>query len=143
MPGAVIEGLSGNGPQAFLQGVLGPDTHSILSDISWTHNQVSESVYRGVRLAQDVAYCRNWDFFVPLVIKEDPFGRSKSRVANSLSTFSLQAAVVGGFLMPLAPVSSPDWCSTPPADLPPEFFEEDEDIVYDVDEEYEEEPEEE
>ena len=82
-PRTVIEGLSGNGPQAFLQGVLGPDTQHILADVSWPHDRVSESIYRGVRLAQDLAYCRDWDFFQPLILKDDPFGRSRNKVAQA------------------------------------------------------------
>lgn len=83
-PRVVIEGLSGNGPQIFLQGILGPETLPILTDIAWSPEEVSEAVYRGVRLAQDIAYCRDWAMFKPLTIKADPFGRSKNKVMNSI-----------------------------------------------------------
>jgi hypothetical protein len=50
-----------------------------------TDDEVRDSMYEGIRLAQDLCYCRDWDLFLPMEYKQDPFGRKPERVLNNLA----------------------------------------------------------
>lgn len=65
--------LSGSGGSAFFDYIVGNHSSRIRKDINWTDQQIRESVYEGVRLAQDACYCINWSKFE--TAKADPFGR--------------------------------------------------------------------
>ncbi|QDP50571.1 MAG: putative amidoligase enzyme [Prokaryotic dsDNA virus sp.] len=74
-PRLVVEGFSGAGPLDYLNTVLGPHTNTIVQGSGFDHQQVMASVYEGIRLAQDLCYCRDWSKFNPEKVKMDPFGR--------------------------------------------------------------------
>jgi len=83
-PRQVVENFSGNGPISYLQELLGDSYDTIINNIPYTQNDVINALYDGVRLAQDICYCRDWSKYQPKDIKDDPFGRSKTKIAKSL-----------------------------------------------------------
>tara|TARA_Y100001956_G_C4129734_1_gene193066 strand:- start:1898 stop:3016 length:1119 start_codon:yes stop_codon:yes gene_type:complete len=92
-PRAVVEGFSGAGPLDYLNSILGPYTNTIIEGSGFSHQQVMESMYEGVRLAQDLCYCRDWSRFRKGEAKVDPFGRVKKKAAT-------HAQVYGGQVQP-------------------------------------------
>ena len=74
-PRLVIEGFSGSGPLDYLSNILGPYTETIVQGTGFDHQQIMSSMYEGVRLAQDLCYCRDWSKFQEGQVKVDPFGR--------------------------------------------------------------------
>lgn len=78
--------LSSEGPMSYLDHVLGDKAYTIKQGINYTHDQIRESLYDGIRLAQDICYCRDWSEYEPIELKQDPFGRDINKVAQSLHT---------------------------------------------------------
>lgn len=76
-PRQVVDGFSGNGPEAFLKNILGDLYDDVVSEVCEDKDCdfISEALYRGIRIAQDLCYCRDWSQFVRQEIAEDPFGR--------------------------------------------------------------------
>lgn len=60
---------------AYLELVLGDRKSTILNNINYTISQIRTSLYEGIRLAQDLCYCRDWSLYDPIEVKPDPFGR--------------------------------------------------------------------
>ncbi len=83
-PRDVCTGLSSLGPVAFFNNILGHKAKTVLGQLNLTENQLSNSVYEGCRIAQDLCYCREWDLYKPVEIKRDPFDRSLKQVAKKL-----------------------------------------------------------
>lgn len=83
-PRNICTSLSSVGPMAFFDNILGPKAKVIRQGVSMTDNEIAGSVYEGVRIAQDLAYCRDWDLFKPMQLKPDVFGRPLGRVAQKL-----------------------------------------------------------
>jgi hypothetical protein len=52
----------------------------IKDSIGFTDDQIRESMYDGVRMAQDLCYCRDWDRFKAIKLSPDPFGRDLKKV---------------------------------------------------------------
>ena len=93
-PRDVCTGLSSMGPIAFFENILGPKTKTVLSGIKMSQSTLSTAIYEGVRIAQDLCYCRDWDLYKPMEIKRDPFDRSLKQVAKKLlnaNPFTYQA----------------------------------------------------
>lgn len=84
-PRTVCANFSGNGPMEYLQMVLGSHTNTILEGCGMDSQEVMSSLYEGIRLAQDVAYCRDWDEFKAMKVTPDPFGRSAKKVTKQLA----------------------------------------------------------
>ena len=83
-PRRVCTEFSGNGPMGFFDTIFGAQARTILNGISWSTEQVRDSLYEGIRLAQDICYCRDWSMFKALEIRSDPFGRDKKSVARKV-----------------------------------------------------------
>lgn len=83
-PRMICTNLSSIGPLAFFDEILGDKAFLVRSSCGMTDNQIAESVYEGVRIAQDLCYCMDWDMYKPMKIKTDPFGRDQKRVAKKL-----------------------------------------------------------
>jgi hypothetical protein len=90
-PRGVCEGFSGLGWESYVRGILGPNSDQILRDCGMTTDEVRQAMYRGIRLAQNVCYCRDWPKFQASKAKPDPFGRS----AKALSYYFPEPVVVG------------------------------------------------
>lgn len=80
--------LSGGGVNNFLEIVLGDRLTLVKSGLDWSQEKIEQSVYDGIRLAQDLCYCRDWSLFEPFDIKDDPFGRPLKKTATALQAFS-------------------------------------------------------
>lgn len=117
-PRQVVEGFSGEGPSAFLEKVLGPLTGVVVNEIGWGNTQINASVYHGVRLAQDLCYCRDWSDYNPTEVETDPFGRKK-KINMGASLYQPTAALDSIFTVPAA-----GWLNTQPE---PEHGHDDED----------------
>lgn len=78
--------FSAEGPFSFFQSVLGEKGDKVRQDIGWNYDQIQDSMYEGIRLAQDLCYCRDWDLYEEMKLKADPFGRDPRKVLKSLNT---------------------------------------------------------
>lgn len=79
-----IPGLfSQHGPLSFFETVMGECAPIIRAGIDFTDNQLRESMYEGIRLAQDLCYCRDWSLFTPANLKPDPFGREPTELSSA------------------------------------------------------------
>lgn len=76
-PRALVDSFSGNGPLAFYDMILGDRGPVVKESITWDNQRIMESMYDGIRLAQDLCYCRDWSLYRPVEIQRDPFGRRK------------------------------------------------------------------
>lgn len=84
-PRQICDNFSGSGPMAYLNFVLGEHTQKVMEGLTnMSHQDVMNSLYEGIRYAQDICYCRDWDEYEPVVIKEDPF---KRRVTPKMINF--------------------------------------------------------
>jgi hypothetical protein len=86
-PRNICDEFSGGGPYAFLQWVLGDTLEYVKAGIEWDQQRISESLYEGIRLAQDLCYCREWSNFTQKDLRVDPFGRTLSKVVAQLSAY--------------------------------------------------------
>lgn len=84
-PRALVDLFSGEGPSAFLDLILGEYRTIVLEGVSFDHQRVLQSLYDGILIAQDIAYCREWETFKEISVKPDPFGRSIKKVAAALT----------------------------------------------------------
>lgn len=153
-PRTVCDMFSAEGPMSFLQQVLGPKTQALRAGIDYTEEQIRDSLYDGIRLAQDLCYCRDWDLYQPTDIKEDPFGRSSRKVMESMTlnepsmtqqyinalNYINNTPVPLAYAMngdvPPAPTTVETWASLNPANVP-EYPEDLEDYEGEDDEEQE------
>lgn len=77
-PRDVCSDLSGYGPYPFLERILGEYTSTVVEGSGMTYHQVTNSVYEGVRYAQDICYCRDWSLVKEADVKNNPFRRKKT-----------------------------------------------------------------
>jgi len=75
-PRNVVQSFSGQTRQDFLKHIVGPNWEEILEGSGMSYQQLEESLLEGVRLAQQLCYCRDWSKYQPKVNKDDPFGRT-------------------------------------------------------------------
>lgn len=88
-PRTVTDGFSGTGPLAFFESIFGDLAETVRRDVPWTAEQFAESLYEGIRLAQDICYCRDWSLYNAMTIRPDPFGRDASKIAKSIKKMVL------------------------------------------------------
>jgi len=84
-PRDVCAAFSQGGPLAFFDTMLGEMGPVVREGISFNDDRIRDSMYEGIRLAQDLCYCRDWDKFKAVEVKADPFGRDPAKIANSLA----------------------------------------------------------
>jgi hypothetical protein len=83
-PREVCSMFSGYGPLMFFEKILGSTASIIRGGVNWSDDDLSKSMLRGIRLAQDIVYCRDWDLYATQEVKPDPFSRKQSVVAKKL-----------------------------------------------------------
>jgi hypothetical protein len=83
-PREICQHFSGGGPLAYLEWVLGDMAGVVREGSDMTSQELMESLYEGIQMAQDVCYCRDWSLYVPKHIEKDPFGRSGPKVLNNM-----------------------------------------------------------
>ena len=75
--------LSSEGPMAFLDMVLGDKAHTVRSQVSYTPDRLRTALYDGIRLAQDLCYCRDWSDFTTAT-KIDPFSSNRKPISAQI-----------------------------------------------------------
>lgn len=75
---------SGGGALAFFETVLGEYASVVRQGIGMNDEQLRNSIYNGIRLAQDICYCRDWSLYKPMPLKRDPFDRNMKKVAQKI-----------------------------------------------------------
>lgn len=112
-PRGICDAFSAGGPISFFEEMLGDEAGVIRAGLNWDDDRLRDSLYEGVRLAQDLCYCRDWSQFKPVDIRPDPFGRSPKATMQGLqaatSPVVLQSAPSSGnntLYDPFAPISS-------------------------------------
>ena len=118
-PRDVVTGFSGAGPMAWLQGLLGDKYSTVVNNVPHTTDEIRDMLYEGIRLAQDLCYCRDWSQFREKPFEVNPFGRRPKVSAtpayvdvglvNPATTFSTvsfgNAATELGITIPSSPPS--------------------------------------
>jgi hypothetical protein len=82
--------FSGQGPLQMFYTVLGDKALTVRSGLDWDDNQVRDSMFTGIRLAQDLCYCRDWDLYKPQELKPDPFNRDTKKIAKKLTSIDIE-----------------------------------------------------
>lgn len=131
--------FSRQGPLQFFNTVLGDQGSVVRAGIDFDDERIRDSMYEGIRLAQDLCYCRDWGNFKPVDLKDDPFGRDMRKVAEATASHEAYGGVgatatansfsLNTFLNPLQPMVTPA-----PAEFE-EAEEDEEDYEPDFDEE--------
>lgn len=123
-PREAVALFSSGGPQSYFDNILGSYASGIRNTIGWSDNQINDAMYRGIRFAQDLAYCRDWDAFEALTLNDDPFGRDPKKMAKKIvagvngvtaapmpepTGFSVAEAFnINNFISPLSVMPHPD-----------------------------------
>jgi hypothetical protein len=89
-PRNVCSLFSGHGPLQYFYEVLGDKASCVRAGVNWTDEEIRASMYRGIRLAQDICYCRDWDLYRPQSLKPDPFKRDMKKVAKKVIGFDYE-----------------------------------------------------
>lgn len=76
--------FSSEGPLAFFEKIFGDKVPLLRDAIGYSDDQIRDAMYTGVRLAQDLCYCRDWGAFKAVKLKPDPFSRDLKKVAKKL-----------------------------------------------------------
>ena len=79
---------SGGGPLVFFETVLGELASVVKNGIGYNEQDIRDSIYVGIRLAQDICYCRDWSLYKPMPLKPDPFNRNMKKVAQKVMGMS-------------------------------------------------------
>lgn len=87
-PRDVCGKFSGYGPLSMFNQILGDKVATIRAGVTWTDEEIRDAMYRGIRLAQDLCYCRDWSLYNPKELKPDPFKRSTQKIAKKLVSAS-------------------------------------------------------
>lgn len=77
-PRSVCDKFSTYGPMSFLSEIFGPETNALVSQIGWPGERIKESLYEGIRMAQEVCYCLDWDAYQKVELRPDPFDRTST-----------------------------------------------------------------
>lgn len=91
-PRSVCDLFSSSGPTTYFDEILGPCAEYVRAECGMSDREIQDAVYEGIRIAQDICYCRDWDVFKPETLKPDPFGRDARKLAKRV-----QPVVAEGF----------------------------------------------
>lgn len=83
-PREVCTMISGMGTLEWFESVLGDKAAVIREGIPFTEHDIDTSLKTGIRLAQDLCYCRDWSMYSPLELKPDPFRRPVKKLIKRL-----------------------------------------------------------
>lgn len=84
-PRRIPEMFSEMGPLAFFSEIMGPMEATLRRDIPHSDQQIRDAMMEGIRMAQDLCYCRNWQEYKEVRVKADPFGRDTKKIIAQLS----------------------------------------------------------
>lgn len=88
-PRVIVQDFSGHDPMEFMDMILGAYATKVREEVDMTTEQIRDSLYDGIRLAQDLSYCRDWSIFSPFPEGDDPFRRDRPRKAKPVYTNQL------------------------------------------------------
>ena len=100
-PRDVVHGFSGQSRRDFLNHVVGPHADKIVEECGMTAQQVENSLLEGIRLAQQLCYCRDWSKYKPNKNVRDVFGRKgekKGLMPQPVAASFDQSGEYGGLL---------------------------------------------
>lgn len=100
-PRDICENFSGHDPLDYARMVLGEHCEQILQDVSFAPDKIRDSLYDGIRIAQDLCYCRNWSDFKKSDLKPDAFNRNAKNVLQSINEYFPQisnSVVIGDYV---------------------------------------------
>lgn len=86
-PRGICDAFSFNGPLDFFYSIMGDQANTLRNGIDFNDERLKDSMYEGIRLAQDICYCADWDEFTQKKISPDPFGRPLNRVLKKLNSY--------------------------------------------------------
>lgn len=92
-PRDICENFSGRDVMEYARMVLGKHANTIFQDIAYNEDMIRNSLYDGIRIAQDLCYCRDWSAYVPTKLDEDPFRRPAKKVLQSMQAYTDEATV--------------------------------------------------
>lgn len=107
-PRALCDLFSCEGPTNFFDNMLGEYSGSVRKAVSMTEDQIRDSMYEGIRLAQDICYARDWTVYTPVEYTPDPFRRRPPSLEQAY------AEILGG-----TPVFAPSNVQFTPSPPPP------------------------
>jgi hypothetical protein len=110
-PRGICEEFSANGPIMFFNSILGEQSTVVRSVVPWTDDQIRDSMYEGLRLAQDLCYCKDWSGYKDITIKPDPFGRDVKKIAKKMmgDNYLSVAEAFAVTAPPPLPILQPTW----------------------------------
>lgn len=76
--------FSGYGPISMFNNILGPKAVCVRTVVTWSDEELRQAMQRGIRLAQDLCYCRDWGLYRPQELKPDPFKRDQKKVIKKI-----------------------------------------------------------
>ena len=90
-PRSVCSLFSSSGPLAFFESLLGDMASVVRAGSGLSEEQIRDSMYEGIRMAQDICYCRDWAKFKASELEPDPFGRDprKKKKISPLDALSI------------------------------------------------------
>ena len=158
-PRDVCSAFSYTGASGFIDEILGSWGPTLLNGIEMNQEQVRDSLYEGIRFAQDLCFCRDWSLYEPIPLVTDPFGRNVAKKvkkssfsdmflttpplnANSMTHQEYSDALSGLSGSSDTPTPAPDYNVFPPYISIPDpvvITEDDEDDDYEPEEDYDEE----
>lgn len=94
-PRTLVDSFSGEGPMAYLEMLVGDKLSTIKQNINLDNGQIMESLMDGIRLAQDLCYCRDWGEYKPVTLETDPFGRPMNKTTAYSYAQSVLAHIGG------------------------------------------------
>lgn len=84
-PREICSLFSSEGSTAFFDAILRDKAAIVRAGVSFDNDRISESMYEGIRLAQDLCYCRDWTLYKPVALNIDPFGRDPRKLIKRLA----------------------------------------------------------
>lgn len=84
-PRDICNMFSAEGPATFFDTILGDTANIVRQGVDMTEDQIRDTLYDGIRMAQDICFCRDWSLYNAVKLAPDPFGRDPRKVARKLS----------------------------------------------------------
>lgn len=85
-PREIIALFSQEGPVSFFDSILGEHAKTVRDGIEFDYDRIGESMYEGIRMAQDLCYSRDWSLYRAQKLAIDPFGRDAKKMAKKLTS---------------------------------------------------------
>lgn len=83
-PRDIMGAFSQYGPNQFFETILGDVRHDVMKGVNLTYDDIGDRMLTGIRLAQSLCYCRDWDLFKAMKVEPDPFGRKAKDVMRGI-----------------------------------------------------------